>query len=381
MNVKMLCQFMVEKGGSDLFISTGSPPACRIDGKIYRMGKEPLGAIDCERIISAVLNGKQRAEFAERPDINFSLGYPGIGRFRCNVFKQRGSMAMVVRHINTSIPTIDGLGLPQVFKDIILAKRGLVMMVGATGSGKSTSLAAMIDHRNRNDAGHIITLEDPIEYMHSHQKGLITQREVGADTLSFMDGLKSCLRQNPDAILIGEIRDQHTMEFALEASQTGHLCMATLHANNANQALERVLGMFPEESRPLVRESLAINVQAILSQRLVRTMEGKLTPAIEIMRNTPRISDLIQKGEVSAIKQAMEAGGNYGMQSFDQHLFRLFREGVISEEEAIRHADSANNIRMKMKYASEEEVDDPTNEAPSATEEYADVDASGLQLA
>ncbi|RMD91872.1 MAG: PilT/PilU family type 4a pilus ATPase [Alphaproteobacteria bacterium] len=355
LSIKMLCQFMVRKGGSDLFLSAGSQPACRIDGKIFRIGRDELTGADCERIITAVMDGKQRAQYAERPEVNFSLGYPGVGRFRCNVFKQRGTMSMVIRHINTTIPTIEGLGLPEVFKDIVMAKRGLVMMVGATGSGKSTSLAAMIDHRNRNDAGHIITIEDPIEYLHSHQKGLVTQREVGTDTLHFRDALKSSLRQNPDAILVGEIRDQEVMEFALECSQTGHLCMATLHANSANQALERALSMFPQESHDQVRGNLAVNVSAIISQRLVRAIEGHLVPAIEILVNTPRIADLIEKWDLSSIKQAMEEGQQYGMQTFDQHLFRLCRDGVISEEEALSHADSANNLRMKLSFAGSEE--------------------------
>lgn len=360
-SVKQLLMVMVKKDASDLYITTGLPPAYRIEGVVYPLKQEPLNAIQCEQLANSTMNEKQRAAFAEDYEMNLALAFPELGRFRVNIFRQRGNVGMVIRQIKTTIPTIDGLGLPQSFKDIIMAKNGLIVMVGGTGSGKSTSLAGMIDWRNSNQAGHIITVEDPIEFVHEHKKSVITQREVGTDTMEFENALKNTLRQAPDVILIGEIRDRKTMEHGLEFAETGHLCLATLHANNANQALERILNFFPRDMHEQVVLNLAMNIRAILSQRLVKTLDGKRTPAIEIMINSPRVSDLIKKGDISSIKEAMAEGGTYGMQTFDQHLLRLWRDGVIAEEEAMRHADAVNDLRLKIKMAKIEDSGDSTS--------------------
>jgi len=361
LSVKQLLMVMVKKDASDLYITTGLPPAYRIEGVVYPLKQDPLNAIQCEQLANSTMNEKQRAAFAEDYEMNLALAFPELGRFRVNIFRQRGNVGMVIRQIKTTIPTIDGLGLPQSFKDIIMAKNGLIVMVGGTGSGKSTSLAGMIDWRNSNQAGHIITVEDPIEFVHEHKKSVITQREVGTDTMEFENALKNTLRQAPDVILIGEIRDRKTMEHGLEFAETGHLCLATLHANNANQALERILNFFPRDMHEQVVLNLAMNIRAILSQRLVKTLDGKRTPAIEIMINSPRISDLIKKGDISSIKEAMAEGGTYGMQTFDQHLLRLWRDGVIAEEEAMRHADAVNDLRLKIKMAKIEDSGDSSS--------------------
>lgn len=357
LNIKQLLMVMVKKDASDLYIAADLPPAYRIEGVVYPLKQEPLNAIQCEQLANSTMNEKQRAAFAEEYEMNLALSYPEMGRFRVNIFRQRGHVGMVIRQIKTVIPTIDGLGLPQSFKDIIMAKNGLIIMVGGTGSGKSTSLAGMIDWRNSNQAGHIITVEDPIEFVHEHKKSVITQREVGTDTLEFENALKNTLRQAPDVILIGEIRDRKTMEHALEFAETGHLALATLHANNANQALERVLNFFPREMQEQVVLNLAINIRAILSQRLVKTIDGKRAPAIEILINSPRISDLIKKGDISSVKEAMAEGKTYGMQTFDQHLLQMWRDGVISEDEAMRNADAVNDLRLKIKMAKLEDSD------------------------
>lgn len=351
LSVKQLLMVMVKKNASDLYITAGLPPAYRIEGVVYPLKQEPLNPIQCEQMANSTMSEKQRAAFAEEYEMNLALAFPELGRFRVNIFRQRSNIGMVIRQIKTVIPTIDGLGLPQSFKEIIMAKNGLIVMVGGTGSGKSTSLAGMIDWRNSNQAGHIITVEDPIEFVHEHKKSVITQREVGTDTLEFENALKNTLRQAPDVILIGEIRDRKTMEHALEFAETGHLCLSTLHANNANQALERILNFFPRDMHEQVVLNLAMNIRAILSQRLIKTMEGKRTPAIEIMINSPRISDLIKKGDISTIKEAMSEGGTYGMQTFDQHLLRMWRDGIIAEDEAIRHADAVNDLRLRIKMA------------------------------
>ena len=358
LNIKQLLMVMVKKDASDLYIAADLPPAYRIEGVVYPLKQEPLNAIQCEQLANSTMNEKQRAAFAEDFEMNLALSYPEMGRFRVNIFRQRGNVGMVVRQIKTTIPTIDGLGLPQSFKDIIMAKNGLIIMVGGTGSGKSTSLAGMIDWRNSNQAGHIITVEDPIEFVHEHKKSVITQREVGTDTLEFENALKNTLRQAPDVILIGEIRDRKTMEHGLEFAETGHLALATLHANNANQALERVLNFFPREMQEQVVLNLAMNIRAILSQRLVKTLDGKRAPAIEILINSPRISDLIKKGDISSIKEAMAEGKTYGMQTFDQHLLQMWRDGVISEDEAMRNADAVNDLRLKIKMAKLEDSGD-----------------------
>jgi len=351
LSIKQLLMVMVKQEASDVYITAGLPPAYRINGVVVPLKQPPLNSVQTEQLANSTMSEKQRAAFAATMEMNLALSYEGMGRFRVNIFRQRGSVGMVVRKITTVVPTLDELKLPEVFKDIVMTKRGLVVMVGATGSGKSTSLAAMIDHRNKNQAGHIITIEDPVEFVHQHQKCVVTQREVGTDTLDFKSALKNTLRQAPDVILVGEIRDRETMEHALEFAETGHLCMATLHANNANQALERILNFFPEEVHPQVRLNLAMNLKALLSQRLVKTVDGGRVPAIEILVNTPRISDLIDKWEIGEIKESMASGKNYGMQTFDQHLLQLWKDGVITEEEAMVHADAINDLRLRIKMA------------------------------
>ncbi len=347
--IKQLLTIMVKKDASDLYITASLPPSIRVHGDVVPINQTALTPAQTAALGHMVMNERQREEFDRCHEMNLALSYAKIGRFRVNIFMQRNSVGMVIRKIATEIPTLEQLQLPEVFKDITMSKRGLVIMVGATSSGKSTSLAAMVDYRNSHQAGHIITIEDPIEFVHEHKKSIITQREVGTDTLDFKYALKNTLRQAPDVILIGEIRDRETMEHGLTFAETGHLCMATLHANNANQALERILNFFPEEAHAQVRLNLALNVRAILSQRLVKTVDGKRAAAVEILINTPRISDLIFKWDIGAIKEAMADGENYGMQTFDQHLFQLWQQGRISEEEALRHADSMNDVRLKIK--------------------------------
>ncbi len=357
LSIKKLLMVMVKKDASDLYITSGVPPAYRIKGSVIPLKQPPLNAVQTEQLANSTMTEKQRAIFAEEMEMNLAIAYEGMGRFRVNIFRQRGDVGMVIRKITTDVPTIEQLGLPDVMKDLIMEKRGLILMVGATSSGKSTSMAAMLDHRNRNQQGHIITIEDPVEFVHQHRKCVITQREVGTDTHSFKAALKNTLRQAPDVILVGEIRDRETMEHALEFAETGHLCVGTLHANNANQALERVMNFFPEETHAQIRLNLAMNMKAIISQRLVKTVDGGRTAAIEILINTPRIADLIEKWEMGEIKEAMERSGNYGMQTFDQHLLRLWREGFISEEDALVNADAINDLRLKIKMAKLEASD------------------------
>jgi twitching motility protein PilU len=295
-----------------------------------------------------MMDAEQRASFEQVPEMNLAISEQGIGRFRVNIFKQRNCYALVIRNIKVDIPNAESLGLPQILKDKIMEKRGLILFVGGTGSGKSTSLAALIDHRNSNASGHIITIEDPIEFIHPHKKSLVNQREVGVDTLSYEDALKNTLRQAPDVILIGEIRSQETMEHALAFAETGHLCLSTLHANNANQALDRIINFFPEERRGQLLMDLSLNLQAFVSQRLVPTIEGKRVAAIEILLGTKLVSDLIHKGDIHGIKEAMEKSENLGMQTFDMHLLRLYKSGVISLDEALRNSDSPNNLKLKI---------------------------------
>jgi len=349
--IRKLLQVMVEHDASDLYLMAGAPPGYRINGSIRRLGEAEINPVTVERLADKLMNEQQKADFATDMEMNLSAAISGLGRFRVNIYRQRGTVGMVIRQITTEIPTLDALKLPDIFKDISMTKRGLVLMVGATGSGKSTSLAAMVDWRNSNQAGHIITIEDPVEFMHSHKKCYVTQREVGSDTASFHNALKNTLRQAPDVILLGEIRDREVMEHAIAFAETGHLAMATLHANNSNQALDRILNFFPEEQHQQVYMNLSMNLRAILSQRLVKTVDGKRAAAIEILVNTPRIADLVLKGDVSAIKATMEAGEQHGMRTFDQALFQLWQQGKISDIEALRNADSTNNLRLKMKMA------------------------------
>ncbi len=356
-SIKQLLQIMVKQDASDLYITSEMPPSYRINSKVVPLKQAPLTAVQCEQLANAVMSEKQKAEFSETMEMNLAIAYEGMGRFRVNIFRQRGDVGMVIRKITTEVPTIDELKLPQVFKDIIMNKRGLIIMVGATSSGKSTSLAAMIDHRNKNVAGHIITIEDPIEFVHKHQKSVVTQREVGTDTLDFQHALKNALRQAPDLILVGEIRDRETMEHALEFAETGHVCVATLHANNSNQALERIRNFFPEELHLQVQLNLAMNMKAILSQRLVRTVDGGRTVATEILVNTARVADQISKWDIMGIKETMMNGRNYGMKTFDQDLLALWKEGRIEEDEALKNADAVNDLRLSMKMARLESTD------------------------
>ncbi|OIQ00628.1 MAG: type IV pili twitching motility protein PilT [Zetaproteobacteria bacterium CG2_30_46_52] len=348
-SVLHLLKVMVEKDASDLYLMAGAPPGFRVSGSLKRAGNQILDTVSVERIAASLMSEKQKVTFANEMEMNLSTAYPGVGRFRVNIYRQRNSIGLVIRQIKTEIASIDDLGLPDIFKDISMSTRGLVLMVGGTGSGKSTSLAAMIDWRNSNQAGHIITIEDPIEYMHKHKMCFVSQREVGTDTTSFHAALKNTLRQAPDVILLGEIRDREVMEHALAFAETGHLAMATLHANNANQAVERIINFFPEEAHPQVYMNLSLNLRAIMSQRLVKTVDGGRAVVIEVLMNTPRIADLILKGDLGGIKEAMEAGEQYGMVTFDQALLKLWHDGVIDEVEALRNSDSPNNLRFKMK--------------------------------
>jgi twitching motility protein PilU len=341
---------MISKKGSDLFITADFPPAIKLDGKMTPVMDQKLNGQHTTDLVRAMMNDRQAAEFESTKECNFAISPAGIGRFRVNCFVQQGKIGMVLRTITTTIPKFEDLGLPLVLKDVVMNKRGLVIMVGGTGSGKSTTLAAMIGFRNENSYGHIITIEDPVEYVHPHINCLITQREVGVDTVSWEAALRNTLRQAPDVILIGEIRSRETMEHAVAFAETGHLCMGTLHANSANQALDRIINFFPEERRPQLLMDLSLNLKALVSQRLIPLKEGKgRVAAIEIMLNSPLISDLIFKGEVHEIKEIMKKSRELGMQTFDQALFDLYEDGKISYEDALRNADSVNDLRLNIK--------------------------------
>ena len=348
MEFKDFLKLMVIKDGSDLFFTTGAPPSMKIFGKLTPLTQTPLTPNQVKEMAYAVMNEEQIQKFEEKPEMNLALSETKIGRFRVNIFKQRGQTAMVIRNIKTKIPDFRALGLPPVLLDLIMLKRGLILFVGATGSGKSTSLASLMDHRNANSTGHIITIEDPIEFTHSHKKSIINQREVGVDTDNYEDALKNTLRQAPDVILIGEIRDRETMEHAIAFAETGHLCISTLHANSANQALDRIINFFPEEKRQQLLTDLSLNIRAIISQRLIPTVDKKRAAAVEVLIGSPLIQDLIYKGEVGMIKEIMEKSTNIGMQTFDIALYKLYKAGKISFEEAIRNADSQNNLRLKI---------------------------------
>ena len=349
-----LLKLMVSRGGSDLFITSDFPPAIKVDGKVTKVSPQPLTGVHTLSLARAIMSDKQAAEFERTKECNFAIAPAGIGRFRCNAFIQQGKVGIVLRVIPTSLPTIDGLGVPQVLKDVSMSKRGLCILVGATGSGKSTTLASMVDWRNENSYGHIITIEDPVEFIHPHKNCVVTQREVGLDTDSWEAALKNTLRQAPDVILMGEIRDRETMEHAVAFSETGHLCLATLHANSANQALDRIINFFPEERRPQLLMDLSLNLRAMVSQRLIPKQDGKGRAAVvEVMLNTPLISDLIFKGEVTEIKEIMKKSRNLGMQTFDQALFDAFESNVITYEDALRNADSLNDLRLQIKLGSQ----------------------------
>ena len=348
MKVTPYLKILAKKDGSDLYFSTGARPSAKFNGVLTPLGKDaaPPGWVDS--LAQEIMNDKQKQEFMQKPEMNLALSLNGVGRFRVNIFKQRNEVAMVIRNIVTEIPRIEDLGLPEVLEKVIMYKRGLVLFVGGTGSGKSTSLAALIDHRNTNSKGHIITIEDPVEYIHPHKGCIINQREVGVDTDSFTDALKNTLRQAPDVILIGEIRDRETMEHALAFAETGHLAISTLHANNANQALDRIINFFPEDRHKQLLSDLSINLQAFVSQRLIPTVDGKRCAAIEILLNSGRVADLILKGAVMEIKEVMEKSEAMGMQTFDTALYHLYINGKISLEEALKNADAENNLRLRI---------------------------------
>ncbi len=345
-----LLRLMTQKNGSDLFITANFPPAIKVDGRVTPVSNQTLSPQHTAELARAIMNDRQAAEFEATRECNFAISPAGIGRFRANAMVQQGRVAVVCRTINQSIPTLDELGLPTVLKDIAMVKRGLVIFVGGTGTGKTTSLAALVDQRNRNSQGHIITIEDPIEFVHDHKGCIITQREVGVDTDSWEIALKNTLRQAPDVILMGEIRDRNTMDSAVACAETGHLCLATVHANSTNQAIDRIINFFPEERRHQLLMDLSLNLRAMVSQRLLAKKDGKgRVAAVEIMINSPLISDLIFKGEVHEIKEVMKRSRELGMQTFDQSLFDLHDAGRISYEDALRNADSVNDLRLQIK--------------------------------
>lgn len=366
--LKKLLAYMVEKNASDIYLTEGVPPMFRIEGVVQRYGTQVLTAQVTEAMAVAIMNDKQKKIFDLDHEMNLALHYDELGRFRVNIFRQRGSVGIVLRQIKINLQTLDDLGLPHVLKDIVMTKRGLVLVVGPTGSGKSTTLAAMIDHRNQNSYGHIISIEDPIEFIHTHKNCVITQREVGFDTHSFFNALKNTLRQAPDVILIGEIRDTETMEDALAFAETGHLALGTLHANSANQAFERILNFFPANRHLQIFMQLSLNLKSIVSQRLIPSVTGRRVAAIEILLDTARVKDLILKGEVGLLKETMAAGKQEGMQSFDDHIHDLYRAGIIDYNNAIANADSANDLRLKIKM-SEIKKDDPKDDGKGKKDE------------
>jgi twitching motility protein PilU len=350
-NIQDFFRTMVEMEASDLYLTVAKPPMYRVQGKIEARGDHGFSPDEVREIAHAIMNEKQQREFTQSLEMNMAMSLPGVSRFRVNILQQRGSVGLVIRRIKADVMSVAEMGLPSILSDIVMTKRGLVLVVGATGSGKSTSLAAMIDYRNSHEAGHIITIEDPIEFVHRHKQSIVTQREVGFDTHSFQSALKNTLRQAPDVILIGEIRDTETMEAAITFAETGHLCLGTLHSNNANQAIERIMNFFPPERHSQIYLQLSLNLRSIVSQRLIPSVDGKRVAALEILMDTPRIKDLIKKGQVDILKEAMEQGIQEGCQTFDQALFALYRDGSIVLDQALINADSANNLRLKIKLA------------------------------
>jgi len=349
MDIGYFLKLMTEKNASDMFLTTGAPVYIKVEGKLYPLGNTGLPAGMVKKIAYSLMDEGQVPQFERDLELNMAIALADSGRFRVNVFKQRGEVGMVIRAIRSVIPSIEELQLPQVLKDIIMAPRGLVLIVGSTGSGKSTTLASMIDHRNSTNSGHILTIEDPIEYLHKHKKSIVNQREVGLDTHAFHNALKNAMREAPDVILIGEIRDEATMEAAIAFAETGHLCLATLHSNNADQTIERILNFFNEGAHKNVLMNLALNLKAVVSQRLVTGIDGRRLPAAEVLINTPMIRDLLRRGQVHEMKQAMEESLEAGMESFDQCLFRLTKEGKIEKEEALRAADSRDGLALKFR--------------------------------
>jgi twitching motility protein PilU len=353
MEIDALLSILSNKNGSDLFLSTGATPSARIDGVLTALSERPFKNAETAAIAASLMDAEQRREFDRDLEMNLAISRAGIGRFRVNIFKQRNDVSIVIRNVKLDIPRFADLKLPAVLLDTVMLKQGLILFVGATDSGKSTSLAALIDHRNRHSSGHIITIEDPIEYIHRHQRSIINQREVGVDTRSFHAALKNTLRQAPDVVLIGEIRDRETMEHALAFADTGHLVLSTLHAHNANQALDRIINMFPEERRPQLLHTLGNNLKAFISQRLVRTVDGQRRAAVEVLLGTPTIADLVRRGQFEELKPIMEKSTELGMQTFDAALYALVAEGAISAQEALKNADSVNNLKLRMKLSEE----------------------------
>jgi twitching motility protein PilU len=350
LDINRLLERILDLDASDLYLTVGSPPVFRVEGVAAPADEAALSAEDTVALAEAAMSDpRQRDEFARVKEMNLALSVAGRGRFRCNIFQQRNSVGLVIRQIKLNVPSVDELGLPGVLKDIALTKRGLVLVTGATGSGKSTTQAAMIDHRNATTPGHIVTIEDPIEFMHEHKKSIVTQREVGFDTLSFHEALRNTLRQAPDVILIGEVRDEVTMEAAIAFAETGHLCLATLHSNNANQTIERIINFFPAVRHDQIYLQLSLNLRGIISQRLIPGTSGRRVVALEILLDTPRVKDLIKKAEIDTLKEALEQGTNEGCQTFDESLFRLARDNRIELEQALIHADSANNLRLRLR--------------------------------
>lgn len=363
MGFKDLLRIMIEKDGSDLFLTTGAPPSMKAFGKLTPMSNQPLPPGAVKKIAYQIMSPEQIQQFEKSPEMNLAISDPEIGRFRVNIFQQRGQIAIVARNIKTDIPSWESLGLPEVLTKLIMQKRGLVLFVGGTGSGKSTSLAALIDYRNTNSDGHIITIEDPVEFVHEHKRSIVNQREVGVDTNSYEEALQNTLRQAPDVILIGEIRSQETMEHALAFAETGHLCLSTLHANNANQALDRIINFFPEERHRQLFMDLSLNLQGFVSQRLIPTVDGKRAAAIEILLGTPRVCDLIKQGKVDEVKEVMTKSENQGMKTFDSALFDLYKAGRITLEEALKNADSKNNLRLKIQLSQGKSSDEDDDES------------------
>ncbi len=376
MDFKKYLRALVQHDGSDLYLTFNAPPAAKFQGELKPLSKELMTSEQLEEIANFLMNDEQKEQFEKKPEMNLALDEPDIGRFRINIFKQRTHIAMVIRNIKVEIPNADDLGLPPVLKEIIMQKRGLILFVGGTGSGKSTSLAALIDHRNASASGHIVTIEDPIEYVHPHKRSLVSQREVGVDTDCYEDALENTLRQAPDVILIGEIRTEETMEHALAFAETGHLCLSTLHANNTNQALDRIINFFPEERHNQLLMDISINLQAFISQRLIPTVDGKRVAAIEILIGTPMVKDLILKGDVMALKEIMEKSEELGMQTFDSHIYKLYKSGRISLEEALKNADSPSNLQVKINLEDNAFSDTPED----TTEEDSDILFDGLSL-
>ena len=351
MSFEECLRVLVEKEGSDLYYSTGAPPSAKFYGTLNQLSDVPMEPGEIEKIANSIMSEDQRAEFEHNPECNLAISREGLGRYRVNIFKQRNEYSMVIRRLGDSLPNHKDLGLPPVLPKLIMSKLGLILFVGGTGSGKSTSLAALIDYRNTKSKGHIITIEDPVEFTHPHKGCIVNQREVGTDTNSWEEALANTLRQAPDVILVGEIRHQETMEHAMAFAETGHLCLSTLHANNANQAMDRIINFFPEERHNQLLQDLSLNMRGIISQRLVKTVDGKRAAAIEILLGTPRAADLIAKGDVGSLKELMEKSGEQGMQTFDMALFKLYKEGKITLEDALKNADSKNNLRLRLTLA------------------------------